>query len=872
MAGTGTARYRILYRIGAGGMWVVYRAEDLALGRQVALKFLPPEFATRDRLLTRFQREARAAAALNHPGICTIHEVGQVRTSDEIVSSAPGVSAPAGTHYIAMEYIRGETLRALVRRGPLPLRDVLRIGAEIADGLAHAHAAGIVHRDLKPANIMVAADGRVKLLDFGLAKFVDEPAEEPRPSVPSQAETLTEEVTRQGDILGTTAYMSPEQARGLSVDKRSDVFAFGAVLHEMLTGRPAFTGATRSDILGSILRDQPPSVSRANPEAPAELERIIGKCLEKEAGERYQDTGDLAIDLRKLRAGSTASNAAAAAAAPSPRQRRPALVLGLAAVAAMVVAGIAWMLRDEWSPVAPTAPIGVAVLPLVYDGPPEKAYLKDVVPLVIAEGLARSKTLQVAPFASSRVFDPAAGAAAVTKQLGVTCVVHGTLRVEGERFVASLQAERTGRNGAAWSKALDGNIADLVTLAAAPVGDLAGALGAPARRSGGSSPGRNPAALEAYLRGVTLLEGWDVQKNAAEAEKAFREAMALDPSFAAAHAKLAMALVSRFSRTRDASIIAEAGEAAERGVALDPSLPETSAALGTVELQRGRSAEAAAAFERALAVAPADDALYRSVARAYADLGRDAEAEAMYKRAVDLRPDFWGGYNSWGSFCLRRGKLDRAAELYGKVVELHPESDLGYTNLAAVYITQGRHKEAQPLLEAALKINPGVQTRNNLGTVYYAIGRFEEAASEWEAALQISKDAMLYSNLGDAYRQTHRTAEAGRAYGSALDLGKAKLAIDPNDADTKGMVANALAGSGRCAEANHEAAAAVSGSRSSPTVAYYAAVAAAICRDHAAAVNYTVQAIRGGVIADVKTNPDLAPILADPAVVRALQP
>ncbi len=870
MRSVGTARYRILDRIGSGGMGVVYKAEDLTLGRQVALKFLPPEYATRGNLLTRFEREARAAAALNHPGICTIHEVGEVRTSEEIISSAPGTIAAPGTHYIAMEYIRGETLHALVRRGPLALRDALRIGTEAAEGLAHAHAAGVVHRDLKPANIMIAADGRVKILDFGLAKFVEAAAEheDSRGSGPSQAETLTDDVTRHGEILGTHAYMSPEQARGLNVDRRSDIFSLGTVLYEMLAGRPAFTGPTRPDIVGSILRDQPAPISQVNPEAPAELERIIGKCLEKDAADRYQNTGDLAVDLRRLRAGSV-SAASVPAVAPAPRARHGWVALAAGAAAVALVLAIA--LGRPWSGSQPTGPFGVAVLPLAYDGPADKAYIKDVIALVLAEGLGQSPAIRVAPFASSRIFDPAAAADDIARQLGVACVVRGSLRVEGGHFEASLLAERPGRTTPAWSRTIDGSLSDLVSLSAAPVGELVRALGMNPGRPGGVAAGRNPAAIEAYLRGVTLLEGWDVQKNAVEAEKAFREAIALDPTFAAAHARLAGALVTRFSRTRDASTIAQAGEAAERGVALDPALPEANMAVGWVELQRGRSAEAAAAFERAIAVAPADDALYRSVARAYADLGRDGEAEAMFQRAIDLRPDFWATYNSWGSFCLRRGKLDRAAELYGKVIDLHPESDLGYSNLAAVYISQGRQKEAEPLLKAALRINPSVQTRNNLGTVYYALGRFDEAAIEWEAALSISKDAMLYSNLGDAYRQTHRVAEAGRAYGTAVDLGRARLAIDATDAETRAMIANALAGSGRCPEARREAAGALSGSHANPTVAYYAAVASAICRDHAAAVEYVVRAIKGGVIADVKTNPDLAPILTDPAVVRALQ-
>jgi pentatricopeptide repeat protein len=306
-------------------------------------------------------------------------------------------------------------------------------------------------------------------------------------------------------------------------------------------------------------------------------------------------------------------------------------------------------------------------------------------------------------------------------------------------------------------------------------------------------------------------------------------------------------------------------------MSLNSALPEANVARGLVELQHGQSAQAAASFEKALALAPADDALHRSIARAYGALGRDAEAEEMFRRAAYLRPGLWSNYNAWANFCMRRGKFDEAIELFRKVVELHPDSDIGYTNLAAVYIQTGRHKDAETLLQAALKINPSLQTHNNLGTVYYALGRFDEAARQWESAAAMAKDATVFSNLGDAYRQTHRASDARSAYTQAIELGRARLVVNPADVDTRGMLANALAGNGECAASTSEGSRAVKDSASNPSIAYYAAVASAICGNHQQSVAYTLQAIGGGVTADLKTNPDLAPILADPAVARALK-
>ncbi len=371
------------------------------------------------------------------------------------------------------------------------------------------------------------------------------------------------------------------------------------------------------------------------------------------------------MDLRRLQGLTGGSGFPAPAAAAPPGGKR---LLTFGAFLTLLTAALvtALVIRGAGHPAPDAAPIGVAILPLEYEGPPDRTDLKDIVPLVLAETMRDSPSVRVAPFASSRTYSANASAESISRQLGVDWVIAGKLVTDGQVFTVSLHASSAGGGGATWSKTVEGRLSDIVALSTTHALELLRVVGAQTAESPSGPRGSNPAAMEAYLRGMTLLEGWDVQRNAAEAENAFREAIALDPEFAIAHAKLAVALLSRFSRTRDASTIGQAAAAAERSQSLAPSLPETNAAVGMVELQRGRSIAAAEAFEKALALAPADDALHRSVARAYADLGRDSDAEAMYQRAVDLRPSFWGNYNSWATFCLKRADWTRRSSCSGR--------------------------------------------------------------------------------------------------------------------------------------------------------------------------------------------------------------
>jgi tetratricopeptide (TPR) repeat protein/TolB-like protein len=825
-------RYTIVEEVGAGGMGRVYKAIDRLLGTTVALKLMSAA-VTHSEARQRFHRELSVARAITHLNVCRVHDLGEVE----------------GTAYISMEYVEGQTLDDLIRSmGVLSTKQTLAVARQICAALDAIHQAGVVHRDLKPSNIMLDRAGRAIVMDFGMAY-----------------QRGDDRLTNAGAVVGTLAYLSPEQARGGEAHPRSDVYALGLILYEMLTGRrPPGDGGP----LPLALRDRGdacPPPSHFSPEVQKDLDVLVLRCLERDPQNRFASARDVDEDLVLLQANQSVTGILPRRPSTWPHRSRT----GLAAAILAAIAGGAGLWAALRAPRAVRA-TSVAVLPLDYHGPPEQGYLRNVVPLLVAERLRTVAGVQVAPFGSSRSFAPGDDMAEVARQLGVDAVVKGALTVVGPRIELQADLMRPRQTRPTRVETVIGEAEQLVAAAERLAGGVARAMGANAPAPGTGS--RVPQAMEHYFKGRSLIEGWDVPTNASRADEEFARAIDLDPQFAEAYAQRAMADVRLFIQSGDDGVLTRADELARRALDLAPTLPEAHTADGLVQLARGRSAEAAEALERGLKLAPGDDSLCRRVARAYSDLGRNTEAGTMYRRAVQLRPAYWQNQNSLGGFLLRQGQLQEAAVVFQKVIDLHPEADTGYVNLAAALILAGEHGKAEPVLKAALRVNPSYETHNNLGTVYYALGDYEQAATEWRAALDGgAREAIVSSNLGDALRQLKRTAEAHEAYQQAIERGRRRTESRPDDTEARAGLAMALGGDGQCAAARAEAARATADGRVGPTTHYYAAVAYALCGARGPAVTQAQHAIDGGVVSDVRTNPDLKPLLSDPVLQKRLR-
>jgi Flp pilus assembly protein TadD len=411
-----------------------------------------------------------------------------------------------------------------------------------------------------------------------------------------------------------------------------------------------------------------------------------------------------------------------------------------------------------------------------------------------------------------------------------------------------------------------GEVKDVLVEVDSAADDVAAKLGA--ELTGAMrAPHRNPRAFEQYFQGRKYFDSRDTSRAGA----AFAQAVDLDDQFAEAHAGLALALWSSYYETRDPTLVERATREARRAISLAPALPEAHLAWGVIELGRGHSVEARDAFQKAQRLAPADDAVCRRIADAYYKLGRYQDAERMYQRAIDLRPSYWENYNQKGYFYLQTGEFEKAKRMYRTVINLRPESDLGYSNLAGTLIMAGQPQEAEPLLRSALRINPTADGHINLGFVYYSGARYDQAAEEWQRAIELGPDdPTAYVNLGDAYRHLKRTEEAKAAYMRTVELAQKLLQVNPKEMEARISLSIALAGLGRCQEANQQAAQAIAEQPESPTHHYYAALVYAVCGDRREALHHARAAIEGGALGDVRSNPDLKPLLNEPAIQQLL--
>ena len=758
LIGQTISHYRVVEKIGGGGMGVVYKAEDIKLGRFVALKFLPDELARDAQALERFRREARAASALNHPNICTLYEIG----------------ADGEVSFIAMEYLDGVTLKDHIHGKPVDAETLVALAIEIADALDAAHVRGIVHRDIKTANIFVTERGHAKILDFGLAKLV--PAGGALNLSAMNTATEPEQLTRLGSTMGTYPYMSPEQVRGEELDARTDLFSFGVVLYEMATGVLPFRGDTSGVVTDAILNSSPAAPVRLNPNVTPKLEEIINKALEKRKKLRYQSAAEIRTDLQRLKRDSEGGPAGAAIAESLPRKRAvPLLWTVIVLVVLGVGAYLAWYyLRSHTGGGASIR--SIAVLPFANASKdPEMDYLGEGLSEEITNSLSRIPDLQVMAHSTasrykSRQDDPQG----VGRELHIDAVLTGRVAEHGNELDVETELVNVATGAQLWGESYKRNMSEAALLQAAITTEVANQLrlrlSGSERETIAKVGTRDPEAYQLYLKGIYFADKFaqaDMKSTMAD----FRQAIDRDPNYAAAYAGLSLAYLNAeiVGVMSPQDSMPKAKEAAKKALELDDSLAESHVAMAYLNWDYDYDWSAAdKEFKRGIELAPRSGVVFyntdvltnycqdlttagyleqgieecrRGLEReplsflANEVLGRSLyyarkydEAAQQLRAAIEMEPNYWLSHMVMGMTFEQQGNLPGALEELQKANKLETEMPWPLAQQGYLFARSDRKSDAEKILQELIRrserryVSPYF-----LATVYVGLGRNEQA-------------------------------------------------------------------------------------------------------------------------------------------------
>ena len=785
-------RYQILRVLGEGGMGAVYQARDQELDRMIALKVIRPELAGNPAILQRFKQELILARHVTHKNVVRIFDLGE---SD-------------GIKFITMEYVDGEDLRVLLKRqGKFSPKDAVHIVEQVCRALDAAHAEGVIHRDLKPQNIMRDKQGRIVVMDFGLARSLQ-----------------GDGMTQTGALVGTMEYMSPEQAMGRELDQRSDLFALGLIFYELLTGKVPYNAETALASLMKRTQERAIPASQIDSSVPKVLSTIVSKCLERDPKARYHSALEVLQQLEawELNPGISASvitrmvpssaSRVLQISLPVPERRGWwwAAVVLLLSLVLLAIPSTRHLIFHEKPAAESTSGIPglaegkyVAVLPFRVLGDQKSLqYVADGLQEALSAKLFQLKEVHVA---SSSAVDKAAGSgqspAKMARELGVNLLLQGTVQGTADKLRITLDLEDVAAGKRVWGQEFSGVPQDLLALEDQVYGYLASALelkpSNEERARVGMHPTENVAAYDLYLQGRNAIRGSQNLQQTQAGIRFFEDALKKDPNFALAYTGMADASLAMFKDSKDISWAQKALVAAQRAERLNGSLAEVHLSLGSVYSSTGRNAEAIEELKRALALTPNSDEAYRRLGTAYKLAGDKAQSIIAYQSAVSVNPYYWYNHITLGSAYQKFGDSEKALQEYRRATELAPENATGYINIGAVYYNRGQWSESITYFKRALEIQPDGDVYSNLGSAYFFLKRYDDAVKMYEKAVELSpKDEQLMGNLADAYRTSGRTDQANATYDKAITLTYEQLQLNPRSAEAMSDLARYYAKKG----------------------------------------------------------------------------